>query len=487
MVAWTHDRDQEPPHHPPIAGLDKRTLEARFASLLSRVTAVQTEIKQKSEESDHSIEELEAENRDQILHIEALEEIICKQKTLTAAMRRKEASSEIEFRDAKEENAQAGLNSKALWFSFLADGRLHNELVEERLSQFTKAVKINELKEGKEALFKEVRDANAILERTKLNPLPQWFSNCLDEGIVKAKKQEIHPSPPSSTVLTEIERLLVVWDDWTIAGVADSPIVLLIHKKIAAKLLKAPPYQHHTKVSEIIDLQMKALSFPEAYTPVLSHDHISASHAANTILEVNDGRNDLKNTVDLKAIRTIRELRDEVAGLQQALSDAHDTDEKVYDENFRSRAEKLMEELAEAEEDRAAPARDNDRLVKASAEESLADSNDGKIAMSNEIYELGTKNDRFGQELNDTSDCLEEAEDNRVMLSRNVEKLVSEKASLEKELAAAEDILRQIGSFSSSIRPMATESTSQEAKANADADTDTASCSTGILTPPDTA
>ena len=53
MVAWTHDRDQEPPHHPPIAGLDKRTLKARFASLLSRVTAVQTEIKQKSEESDH--------------------------------------------------------------------------------------------------------------------------------------------------------------------------------------------------------------------------------------------------------------------------------------------------------------------------------------------------------------------------------------------------------------------------------------------------
>ena len=36
---------------------------------------------------------------------------------------------------------------------------LHNELVEERLSQFTKAVKINELKEGKETLFKEVRDA----------------------------------------------------------------------------------------------------------------------------------------------------------------------------------------------------------------------------------------------------------------------------------------------------------------------------------------
>ena len=146
-----------------------------------------------------------------------------------------------------------------------------------------------------------------------------------------------------------------------------------------------------------------------------------------------------------------------------------------------------MEEFAEAEEDRAAPARDNDRLVKASAEESLAESNDGKIAMSNEILELGTKKNRFGQELNDTSDCLEEAEDNRVMLSRNVEKLVSEKASLEKELAAAEDILRQIGSFSSSIGPMATESTSQEANANADADTDTATCLTGILTPPDTA
>ena len=163
----------------------------------------------------------------------------------------------------------------------------------------------------------------------------------------------------------------------------------------------------------------------------------------------------------------------------------HHQDDKVYDESFRSRVEKLTEELAEAEEDKAALAKNNDRLVveKASAEESLAESEDSKSAMSNELLELLTKNDRLEQELKDASDSLEEAEDDRATLSRSVEKLTSEKFRLEKELAAAQDILRQISSFSCSIQPMATDSTLQETNANDDADTDTSTNSTGMLTP----
>ena len=88
---------------------------------------------------------------------------------------------------------------------------------------------------------------------------------------------------------------------------------------------------------------------------------------------------------------------------------------------------------------------------------------------------------------------LEEVEDDRAALSRNVEKLTFEKLTFEKtdletELAGARDILRQISSFSSSIRPIATESLSQHANANAntdaDADTDTETFSTRVPTPP---
>ena len=103
--------------------------------------------------------------------------------------------------------------------------------------------------------------------------------------------------------------------------------------------------------------------------------------------------------------------------------------------------------------------------------------------MSNELLELLTKNDCLEQELKDASDSLEEAEDDRASLSRSVEKLTSEKVRLDKELAAAQDILRQISSFSFSIQPMATESALQETNANDDADTDTSTSSTGMLTP----
>lgn len=137
------------------------------------------------------------------------------------------------------------------------------------------------------------------------------------------------------------------------------------------------------------------------------------------------------------------------------------------------------------EEDKAALARDKDRLSveKASAEESLAESEDSKRAMCNEIHELGTENDRLEQELKDASDSLEEAEDDRATLSRNVKKLTSEKARLEKELAGAQDILLQISSFSSSIRPVATDVASLETNTNANVDTDSETPSTGVLTP----
>lgn len=46
---------------------------------------------------------------------------------------------------------------------------MYNELVEERFSQFTKAVKINELKEEKEALTKELREAKTVIDGTKPN------------------------------------------------------------------------------------------------------------------------------------------------------------------------------------------------------------------------------------------------------------------------------------------------------------------------------
>lgn len=154
-------------------------------------------------------------------------------------------------------------------------------------------------------------------------------------------------------------------------------------------------------------------------------------------------------------------------------------DDRIYDESFQSRAEKLTEELAEAEEDKATLTRDVARLTveKASVEETLAEAEDSKTAMSNEIHELGTKNDRLEQELKDASDSLEVAEDDRATLSRNVEKLTSENAGLK-------NFLRQISSFSASIRPIDTGDTDSALQtANANDETDSASSSTGMLTP----
>lgn len=156
--------------------------------------------------------------------------------------------------------------------------------------------------------------------------------------------------------------------------------------------------------------------------------------------------------------------------------------DRIY---FQGRAEKLTEELAEAEEDKAALARENARLTveKASAEEVHAKSEESKVAMCNEIHEFGTKNDRLEQELKDACDSLEETEDDRATLSRNVKKLTSDNAALQQELAGAQDILRQISSFSSSIRPIAAGSVSQQANTNAYADTDSTISSAGVLTP----
>ena len=120
-----------------------------------------------------------------------------------------------------------------------------------------------------------------------------------------------------------------------------------------------------------------------------------------------------------------------------------------------------------------------DRLAieKASVEETLADSEDSKTAMSNEIHELGTKNDHLEQALKDASDSLEAAEDDRATASRNVEKLTSENARLK-------NILDQISSFSASIRPTdAGDTDSALQRANANNETDSSASSTGVLTP----
>ena len=168
-------------------------------------------------------------------------------------------------------------------------------------------------------------------------------------------------------------------------------------------------------------------------------------------------------------------------------------DDRIYDESFQSRAEKLTEELAEAIDDKAALARDYEQLAveTSSAEKSLAESEASKAAMVNEIHELVTKNDRLEQELKDASDKFEEAEDDRATLFRNVDKLTSERARLEGALIDAQEILHRISSFSSSIRQTGTEPSSggsnakanANANANADTETETETESVGVLTP----
>ena len=120
-----------------------------------------------------------------------------------------------------------------------------------------------------------------------------------------------------------------------------------------------------------------------------------------------------------------------------------------------------------------------DRLAieKASVEETLAESEDSKSAMSNEIHELGTKNDHLEQALKNASDSLEAAEDDRATASSDVEKLTSENARLQ-------NVLDQISSFSASIRPSDTDDTGSPLQtANANDEADSAASSTGVLTP----
>lgn len=77
---------------------------------------------------------------------------------------------------------------------------MYNELVEERLSQFTRAVKINELKEEKEALTKELREAKTVIDGPKPDPPLPWFFERPDEGVVKAKEQKNDSSASSTYV-----------------------------------------------------------------------------------------------------------------------------------------------------------------------------------------------------------------------------------------------------------------------------------------------
>lgn len=148
-------------------------------------------------------------------------------------------------------------------------------------------------------------------------------------------------------------------------------------------------------------------------------------------------------------------------------------DDRIYDDSFKSRVEKLTEELAEAAEDKATLTKDFARLAadKAIAEEVLATSED---SMSSEIRELSTNIDRLEQKLKDSSDSLEEAEDDRATLSRNVEKLTSENTDLR-------NFLDRIGSFSASIQRVNTGAALQSV--NVDDEEDTAASSMGMLTP----
>ena len=83
-------------------------------------------------------------------------------------------------------------------------------------------------------------------------------------------------------------------------------------------------------------------------------------------------------------------------------------------------------------------------------------------AMLNEMHELCTESDLQAKQLKDARDNLEDAEDDKATLSRTVQKPTSEQARLEKELADAQDNLRQIGHLSCSTRPNAIDSASQE-------------------------
>lgn len=150
-------------------------------------------------------------------------------------------------------------------------------------------------------------------------------------------------------------------------------------------------------------------------------------------------------------------------------------DDRIYDDSFKRRAEKLTEELAEVTEDKAVLTRTFAKLAveAANVEEALAKSEESKTVMSSEIHELGTKIARLEQELKDSSDSLEEAEDDKAALSRNLGKLESNLARLHYH--------DQISSLSASIRQVNTDAVLQSF--NADDETDTAASSTGILTP----
>ncbi|CAF9923286.1 MAG: hypothetical protein ALECFALPRED_002349 [Alectoria fallacina] len=239
----------------------------------------------------------------------------------------------------------------------------------------------------------------------------------------------------------------------------------------------------HSLTTELIDIQSQDTRL---------HEEIFGLQSEITELKSENARMEGKFRLSKsKNQNRIRKLKDEVAIWRKALLDqeyAHDTDDRIYDESFQSRAEKLTEELAEAIDDEAALARDYEQLAveKLRAEESLVELEDSKAAMLDEIHELVTKNDRLEQELKDASDSLEEAEDDRATLVRNVDKLNSERARLEGALTDAQEILHRISSFSYSIRPTATEPSSGDcdanAKANAYADTETETWSVGVLT-----
>ncbi|CAF9923290.1 MAG: hypothetical protein ALECFALPRED_002350 [Alectoria fallacina] len=151
------------------------------------MTAGENELKQAKENSDRSIQELEAENRDLVLHIETLEEDLRKQDTLIATFKTSEAGPKLEKSDMKEEYAKIWEELRQMTEAYEdREARysgtvgLHKDFVEQRLFSIKEVLKTNELMEEKEILIKDLQNAKTIIDRTK-----QWSSDRLDEDRVR--------------------------------------------------------------------------------------------------------------------------------------------------------------------------------------------------------------------------------------------------------------------------------------------------------------
>lgn len=116
---------------------------------------------------------------------------------------------------------------------------MYNELVEERLSQLTKAFKISKLEEDKETLTQELKEGKEALtkeipKRAKQYPPLQWSNETSINCGVKAKEQKNDPSASSPSVPRGLKHILSpetvddLWpkhlevaDDWSAPSLGD--------------------------------------------------------------------------------------------------------------------------------------------------------------------------------------------------------------------------------------------------------------------------